>query len=44
MKEKICKLVVRPAMIHGLETVAMTKTYKAKLEVEVEELKMLRFH
>ena len=40
-KGKIYKRVVRPAMLFGLETVAMTKRQGA--EVEVVELKVLRF-
>ena len=35
------KVAVRPAMLYGLETVALTKRQKA--EMEVAELKMLRF-
>ena len=34
-------VAVRPAMLHGLETVALTKRQEA--EMEVAELKMLRF-
>ena len=41
MKGKIYKKVVRPAMLYGLETVALTKSQEA--ELEVAELKMLRF-
>ena len=35
------KVAVRPAMLYGLETVALTKIQEAKKEVVV--LKMLRF-
>ena len=38
VKEKVYSLVVRPAMVYGLETVAVTKK-----QVEVAEMKMLRF-
>ena len=38
VKEKVYSLVVRPAMVYGLETVAVTKK-----QVEVAEIKMLRF-
>ena len=41
MKEKVYKVAVRPAMLYGLETVALTKRQEA--EMEVAELKMLRF-
>ena len=41
VKGKVYKTVVRPAMLYGLETVAMTKRQEA--ELEVAELKMLRF-
>ena len=41
MKGKIYKMVMRPAMLYGLETVALTKSQEA--ELEVAELKMLRF-
>ena len=41
VKRKVYSSVVRPAMVHGLETVAVTK--KQMKEVEVAELKMLRF-
>ena len=41
MKGKIYKTVVRPAMMYGLETVALTKRQEA--ELEVAELRMLRF-
>ena len=34
-------MAVRPAMLYGLETVALTKRQEA--EMEVAELKMLRF-
>ena len=36
-----CKVTVRPAMLYGLETVALTKRQEA--EMEVAELKMLPF-
>ena len=35
------RVAVRPAMLYGLETVALTKRQEA--ELEVAELKMLRF-
>ena len=38
---KVYKVAVRPAMLYGLETVALTKRQEA--ELEVAELKMLRF-
>ncbi|XP_061622279.1 uncharacterized protein LOC133474503, partial [Phyllopteryx taeniolatus] len=41
MKGKVYKTVVRPAMMYGLETVAL-KT-KQEAELEVAEMKMLRF-
>ena len=41
VKEKVCSSVVRPAMVYGLETVAVTK--KQVEEMEVAEMKMLRF-
>ena len=41
MKGKVFKTVVRPAMLYGLETVALKKRQEA--ELEVAELKMLRF-
>ena len=43
VKGKVYKVAVRPAMLYnyGLETVALTKRQEA--EMEVEELKMLRF-
>ena len=41
VKEKVYKVAVRPAMLYGLETVALTKRQEA--EMEVAELKMLRF-
>ena len=40
-KGKIHKVVVRPAMLYGMETVPLTK--KQEAELEVAELKMLRF-
>ena len=41
MKGKVYKVAVRPAMLYGLDTVALTKRQEA--EMEVAELKMLRF-
>ena len=41
VKGKVYSSVVRPAMVYGLETVAVTK--KQVEEMEVAELKMLRF-
>ena len=41
MKGKVYKTVVRPAMLYGLETVALRKRQVA--ELEVAETKMLRF-
>ena len=41
VKAKVYKVAVRPAMLYGLETVALTKRQEA--EMEVVELKMLRF-
>ena len=41
MKWKVYRGAVRPAMLYGLETVALTKRQEA--EMEVAELKMLRF-
>ncbi|KAL7841080.1 hypothetical protein SRHO_G00247710 [Serrasalmus rhombeus] len=41
VKGKIYKTVVRPAMMYGLETVALSKRQEA--ELEVAEMKMLRF-
>ena len=41
VKGKVYSLVVRPAMVYGLETVAVTK--KQVKEMEVAEMKMLRF-
>lgn len=41
VKEKICKRLARPAVMNGLETVALTKT--VEVELEAVELKMLRF-
>ena len=37
MKGKVYKVAVRPAMLYGLETVALTK----RREMEVAEVKML---
>ena len=41
VKGKVYQTAVRPAMMYGLETVAVTKRHEA--ELEVAELKMLRF-
>ena len=41
VKGKVYKMVVRPAMLYSLEAVALTKRQEA--ELEVAELKMLRF-
>ena len=41
VKGKVYRVAVRPAMLYGLETVALTKRQQA--EMEVAELKMLRF-
>ena len=41
VKGKVYKVAVRPAMLYGLETVALTKRQEA--EMEVTELKMLLF-
>ena len=41
VKGKVCSSVVRPAMVYGLETVAVTK--KQVEEMEVTEMKILRF-
>ncbi|MCJ8745636.1 hypothetical protein PDJAM_G00132350 [Pangasius djambal] len=46
IKGKVYKTVVRPAMLYGLETVALRKRQESELEeseLEVAELKMLRF-
>lgn len=40
MKEKFYKMALRPDMMHGLETVALTKRQAA--ELEAPELKMLK--
>ena len=40
VKGKVYRVAVRPAMLYGLETVALTKRQEA--EMEVAELKMLR--
>ncbi len=40
-ERELYKVAVRPAMLYGLETVALTKRQEA--EMEVAELKMLRF-
>ncbi|KAI5102348.1 hypothetical protein C0J45_7700, partial [Silurus meridionalis] len=41
VKGKVYRTVVRPEMLYGLETVALSK--RQKVELEVAELKMLRF-
>ena len=41
VRGKMYSVAVRPAMLYGLETVALTKRQEA--EMEVAELKMLRF-
>ena len=41
-KGKVYKMVVRSAMLYGLETVPLTK--KQKAEQKVAEVKMLRFY
>ena len=41
VKGKVYETAVRPAMMYGLETVAVTKRHEA--ELEVAELKMLKF-
>ena len=41
VKGKVYNVAVRPAMLYGLDTVALTKRQEA--EMEVAELKMLRF-
>ena len=41
VKGKVYSSVVRPAMVYGLDTVAVTK--KQVEEMEVAEMKMLRF-
>ena len=41
VKGKVYSSVVRPAIVYGVETVAVTK--KQVKEMEVAELKMLRF-
>ena len=41
VKGKVYKVAARPAMLYGLETVALTKRHEA--EMEVAELNMLRF-
>ena len=41
VKGKVYKVAVRPAMLYGLETVALTKRQEA--EMEVAEFKMMRF-
>ena len=41
VKGKVYKVAVRPAMLYGLDTLALTKRQEA--EMEVAELKMLPF-
>ena len=41
VKGKVYSLVVRPAMVYGLEMMVVTK--KQVEEIEVAEMKMLRF-
>ena len=41
VKGKVYKVALRPAILYGLETVALTKRQAA--EMEVAELKMLGF-
>ena len=41
LRQEVYKVAVRPAMLYGLETVALMKRQEA--EMEVAELKMLRF-
>ncbi|KAI5106213.1 hypothetical protein C0J45_3910, partial [Silurus meridionalis] len=41
VKGKVYRTVVRPAMLYGLETVALSKRHE--VELEVAELKKLRF-
>ena len=41
LKGKLHRTVVRPAMMYGLENVALTKRQEA--ELEVAEMRMLRF-
>ncbi|KAI5085121.1 NACHT, LRR and PYD domains-containing protein 12 isoform X3 [Silurus meridionalis] len=41
MKGKVYRTVVRPEMLYGLETVALSK--RQEVELEVAELKMLKF-
>lgn len=40
-KEKVYRRIVRPAIMYGLQTVALTKRHGA--EVKLTEFKMLRF-
>ena len=39
MKGKVYKTVVRPAMLYGLEAVALTKRQEAELEVKRSRVK-----
>ena len=41
VKGKVYKVAVRPPVLYGLETVALTKRQEA--EMEVAQLEMLRF-
>ena len=41
VKRKMCKSVIRPTMLCGLETVPLTK--KQEAELEVAKLQILRF-
>ena len=41
VKGKLYKSVVRPALLYGMETVAVTKAQESKMEVA--EMRMLRF-
>ena len=40
-KGRLYKVMLRPALLHGMETVAATKTQEKRMEVA--EMKMLRF-
>ena len=41
IKGRLYKVMVRPAMLYGMEAVAVTKAQERKMEVA--EMKMLRF-
>ena len=43
VKGRVYNVAVRPEILYGLETVALTKTQEAEAEMEVAELKMSRF-